>query len=369
MKNHNQNLFLNLSVLVSLFCLLLLFAACRATISEPVQVDNERGQQEEGRSNNEAVSDEGGEPKIEKDVNSKNADEEEIELADTSDDLQVDEVEFLNSQESNPVGKEIDEDGIEEGLETTPEYKDEHANVLNSLGQFDTITISPSSFNQTIPDGILQELLVYVGGGGSYGTFCDDPKPEPALDYGPEIAEWLGEIYISTCGWLPEETVYITVHRPDGQTEYFEGNAYEYGQLEYFYHMHFDVPPGEYRFVFEGITGGKVTFSSNAVPLEGPHLYNLGFLFFDNFQPNEQVRLFVYGPSEVAEASFYGWHDLRVNADGELKLQFETADPDNDRYKNGYHVAIGEQSGEVFGVKLFSGDFFNGIESSSIETP
>ena len=203
-----------------------------------------------------------------------------------------------------------------------------------------TNNLSLGELNFTTPQDILDEVAFYAGlGGGGEGCSGADTSPIFYAGTNDDKAQLLDKIQIVLCG-LPVtgENVKIRVKLPNNSyREYTE--QVDSGRGIYFdYESELNDPTGTYQFAFEG---GTWSIDKNIVisDISTPSLFWDGNqLIFAKFQPNENIRLFVYS-DDGSNAKLVGWQAVKVNSEGQLIVNLN--DP------KGQFVAIGEISGEV----------------------
>ncbi|PKN94162.1 MAG: hypothetical protein CVU44_07105 [Chloroflexi bacterium HGW-Chloroflexi-6] len=195
-----------------------------------------------------------------------------------------------------------------------------------------TATLAPSgpedfsteNLNDVPPDGILEEI-VSLGFGG-VDPLCLFPYAEPTIASDPEDTELMMEAEMVTCGWADGDELTFTVTYPNGRQAGGKKVVDESGRGSFSYRPALDAPEGLYRFE---ITGRRLKFESNVyfrAPVV-PRFYalNEGQLLFNNFQPNEKIRLFLYFDS-LGVYVFQGWQEFEMDANGQLLLNAPAAE-------------------------------------------
>lgn len=96
----------------------------------------------------------------------------------------------------------------------------------NILSEPKRVSFILQETNFEIPDDIMQEIKYFTGGGGG-GTVCgyidaigwessSPPKDTNLENQSPTIAK-MNTITISTCGWIENEEIVVTLIYPDGR--------------------------------------------------------------------------------------------------------------------------------------------------------
>ena len=206
-----------------------------------------------------------------------------------------------------------------------------------------TVIFSMDSANQTPPEDVLEEIGYYGGAGGGGGVCMEASYPH--IGDAPDSKEKMEEIGIYTCGWLLGENVAVTIQYPDGKTfklvdtqETFCDDNQK--QCTYFisYVVHLDEPAGLYIFIFEG-ESAIIQHTVTVEHPDGPRIRLLGDqLHLLNFQPGENIRLFIYDP-----AILLGWQLYQVDSYGRLTIALDLPE-----YLDSYlYVVVAELSGEI----------------------
>lgn len=193
--------------------------------------------------------------------------------------------------------------------------------------------------NPTNPDSVLKEIVFGTAGGGGSSVQCaavktDKPVILPVLEESPINVEFLVEFPIISCGWDAGEDIQVTIKMPDGKTrtdkikadsdKISESNRSRRAFFKY--KTEWGEPLGVYEFVFSGRNSSvkhlvKINRSTEPRVILRP---NTNRLLLYNFNPNENVRLYVYkrvGTSSYGELS--GWKSLQTNAQGSLEISLQ----------------------------------------------
>ncbi|MFK7803166.1 MAG: hypothetical protein AB8G95_16150 [Anaerolineae bacterium] len=233
-------------------------------------------------------------------------------------------------KESTPTATIDSNSQVLEELEFLPE-----ATVATPPTETPVAPLEPISFSESDSDGdssddvFYSELLYLAQANINTPFLCNPEEPVPHLSPANEFEpsqkiKIQYETTIQSC-WQPNETVLATVIGPDGSIysqQKFETTDYnQFGLLAFPFKS--DVlqnPTGIYRITFEGASG-IVETKLVIVPPSEPELYwqEDGTIFFNSFQPNEKVQLFIYTPfPEIDGAKLYAHTGFQTNRDGQL---------------------------------------------------
>ncbi|MCG2783830.1 MAG: hypothetical protein L6461_01860 [Anaerolineae bacterium] len=182
---------------------------------------------------------------------------------------------------------------------------------------------STDNLNDVPPDGILKEIVSLGFGGGD--PFCSFPYTQPSIASDPDDTELMMEAEVVTCGWAEGDELTFTVTFPNGHMAEEKAIVDESGRGAFSYRPALDDPEGLYRFE---ISGRGLKFESNVyfrAPLV-PRFYAIddGHLLFNNFQPHEKIRLFLYFYLSDVYV-FQGWQEFELDASGQLLLKAPAA--------------------------------------------
>jgi hypothetical protein len=183
---------------------------------------------------------------------------------------------------------------------------------------------STDNLNEIPPDGILKEIVSLGFGGGDF--FCSFPYTQPTIASDPDDTELMMEAEMVTCGWAEGDELTFMVTFPNGHMAEEKAIVDESGRGAFSYRPALDDPEGLYRFE---ISGRGLKFESNVyfrAPLV-PRFYALddGQLLFNNFQPHEKIRLFLYFYLSDVYV-FQGWQEFEMDANGQLSLNAPVAE-------------------------------------------
>lgn len=209
------------------------------------------------------------------------------------------------------------------------------------------VTFSIVSSHKTTPDDVLREVTWFAGGVGG-GSICASKvytRPTIVSVYPLGLASTPahmelndGGIWISTCGWGPNESVVTTVQVPDGSSRSEKQSAP--GSLVFQLETGLTDPSGPYTVTFEG-KSGRVNYPIYVERPTGPRLYwqDARRMLLYNFSPNEHLRLFAYQrKGNTSTFVLVAWQEFQVNSNGRLTIQ---VDPNN------LYAIVGDASGEV----------------------
>lgn len=197
-----------------------------------------------------------------------------------------------------------------------------------------------STANQIAPDGILQELSFFGGGGG----FSCKPEKSPYVLMEPEDGELMTLSTMISCGWQDNEVLTATILYPDGRSKAFDLQAENDGLGIYYneFGIKTDIgdPPGIYTLTLTGKNGvveSEVYFREP----NGPRIVRPDHehIYLYKFAPDEHVRLFYYDE----DGQLDGWAEYRMSNRGELLIGISVQ---TSPYFT-YFYAIGDNSGEA----------------------
>jgi hypothetical protein len=243
----------------------------------------------------------------------------------------------------------------------TPEIMFTETSAGSSRAQIPVKDFSLSVANTNAPEDILEEVEYYGGGGGLYVP-CQIAQNKTETLYIDKIdIFYVGLPFkVVACGWQENEIVTVTWIRPDEiwqekieiakyEVEADTSNFLPFVQL--FDYAPVNVPSGEYTFQFSGTSGTLegsffVPEADSAQFLWITPENGVEFILY-NFQPEEEVRLFVYERKKqkdwtIAWAQLIGWQAYRLDSSGRLIISILDFDEDN------FYAVVGEQSGQVF---------------------
>jgi hypothetical protein len=218
-----------------------------------------------------------------------------------------------------------------------------------------------STANQIPPEGILEEISFYGGGGG---VFCAGDEQFPKISYEPMDGELMTLSTMIACGWQAGEVLIGAIQYPDGRivTQTIPTDIKNPGsENKYYAFLGFkpaiNDPVGLYYFTLEG-KDGKVEADAYFSKPTGPHIFRSdnNHLFLYGFAPNETVKLIHYGENR----RFAGWQEYRVDLDGNLSIEISVG---TNPFLT-YFFAIGDQSGET---RLLQEDYWGRTGDRIIE--
>lgn len=211
------------------------------------------------------------------------------------------------------------------------------------------LSLSLEDLNLNTPQDILEEVSYFGGMGGPWNPCWEENYQSPFI---PENIynnpKRIGFVEIYVCGiYSYHENVDISVELPDDTLRYYQAHSIPVGNdspdpeqkymIRFYYEIEPDDPIGNYHFVFRG-NGWILDKYFNVVDITYPSfIYHEGKLFF-KFQPNEKVRLFVYGMADNGP-KMIGWRYFQVDASGVLIVHTD--------YSDYYYSAVGDITGEV----------------------
>lgn len=219
--------------------------------------------------------------------------------------------------------------------------------------------VSLAPLNTERPADILQEMAYYPGGGGGPND-CSDLEEEDLNQHSPHIAyqhphwnwgvEWLDTVLLGTCGWTPEERVFISLFYNDQPLD-FGGQVYadEWGSVFISLAFSMDFAPGTYQFVLNG-PNGRIVHDVTLNEPSGPTLYQLihdnnegsDELLLTGFRPAENIRIITYAKSGGLGGQFAGWTSVQAGGNGQVMVISASTSGKGMNY-----AAIGELSGEA----------------------
>ena len=212
-------------------------------------------------------------------------------------------------------------------------------------------TFNLSNANQIAPDGILQEISFFTGGGGGAGCIDTYELPEVIGQDPPEGETFLHQrVEIFLCGWQIDERVEISIKYPDGNDLIQEEIHGPYSMMHFFFKTNIlNDPPGQYEITFSG-ESGTTKHQLNIQKPTGPQFYwnDDGTLILYNFEPEETVSVFAYTktdripPDPLSSVyELHAWQVFNVDQNGTLIIapQFTTA--------ISWYAVIGEISEQI----------------------
>jgi hypothetical protein len=197
-----------------------------------------------------------------------------------------------------------------------------------------------STANQLAPDGILEELSFYGGGGG----YSCKPDKIPYILIEPSDGELMTLSTMVSCGWQDNEVLQVSILYPDGKSRIFDLNAENDGLGNYYVQFGLKTaigdPPGRYTVILKGKNGSVESDVHFRTP-DGPRIVRPDHehIYLYGFAPDERVRLFYY----AKDGQLAGWTEYRMNPGGELLIEITV---DTSPYFT-YFYAIGDNSGET----------------------
>jgi hypothetical protein len=221
--------------------------------------------------------------------------------------------------------------------------------------------VSLTALNLTTPQDILDEIMYFVGGADGSLDCSGTNFQSPTLFFQGTVFAQRGDVITTLiCGLASEsEPVDVQEEMPDHPTRYYQvfptssyiPYAYDYPNPEVKYQVELifliDVydPIGTYHRVF---TGDSWFLKQDIVVTvsTSPRLFLRDQkLIFVGFQPNENIRLFVYNTSTYDPSTktikLLGWQEFQTDSNGGLIVT-------NVDYAEGAYAAIGDLSGEAF---------------------
>jgi hypothetical protein len=202
---------------------------------------------------------------------------------------------------------------LEEEIFKTP------TSTVNELPE----TFSQDRINTMMPEEILREVGYYASGGGRN---CENTFTFPTIQSDPIDSELMKENSLITCGWKVGQELSGVVTYPTGEEIYQSIIVDEFGGGYLNFRPLISDPEGVYEFK---VIGNGVVLDSNAYyrkPIV-PGLYELNNsqLLFNNFQPNEIVRLFMFSCNDKQRTDafcfhwiFAGWQEYKMDELGNL---------------------------------------------------
>lgn len=270
-------------------------------------------------------------------------------------------------------------------------------------------TFSVPISNQKLPEDLMKEVNFFIGGGESpYGQgSCNEDSPlisAKVFDYNSEFvffthkevlqrinygdfggagfAEYGSIVEITTCGWVPNESVHVSVTYPNGHVNAGMEKTSEYdGVLFLFFVPQIWDPEGIYYFSFTSEqTQTTLEYAINVRKPVGPRIYDIsnnianafwkGIVIYSdsiiptkdtafeywllyNFEPGEHVRVIIYGHCNDSLSEFsrdtrclVGSQDYYTNSFGELVIQIPQDSLDWQSSSFVYYSLLGDFSGE-----------------------
>jgi hypothetical protein len=230
------------------------------------------------------------------------------------------------------------------------------------------------------------EQMALPGGGGAPGWYdCPEYYGYPTEVSPPDetsLELFRDPIVVMTCGWQPDETVGITLARPDGDsvssTMQAEQMTQDYGVVRE-YSTTLDFPTGTYTITFVG-ESGMVSAQRQVIEPEGARLlfvpdsdmdlfdpWGPGQVWLYNFRPHERVRLFAYEDvtkdPESREAGLIAWQEYHTDTRGRIVVRVE---PPAGLELVGY-AAVGDVSGEAASYRYPYADDYPVFDGSVLD--
>jgi hypothetical protein len=208
-------------------------------------------------------------------------------------------------------------------------------------------TYSLTESQGTTPKDVLREVD-WSGGQGGFTTcaFYKLSKGELKLlqDNPIDEAEWMTDIYTSSCGWKPGESVTATVTSPSGNITAWHMIANEDGEMSGVIITNtFNTQPGKYFIENKGESGTLSQTIIIKTPTE-PRLYiEDNSLLLYNFSAFEQVRLLVYIPAKDRKGTLWDSKEYITDGQGQLIIHIDK----NNTITSAGFIIIGKTSGEV----------------------
>jgi hypothetical protein len=204
--------------------------------------------------------------------------------------------------------------------------------------------LAAGEYQKFAPDGF-RKLLVYPIGGMEVETNdCDISAVAPSFFHAPDQIQALtvdiSENRFVSCGWHMNETVSITLIRPDGSQErtfqLYDGNM----DMSYFLPMEYGMQLGDYSLTLES-PSGKITHDFKVIWPASPGLVKTEEkkFFVYGFQPGEHAYIMAYQKSGDA-LRLSTWRGLSMDGRGELMVE--------DRFTADLLAVVGDTSGPVW---------------------
>lgn len=197
-----------------------------------------------------------------------------------------------------------------------------------------------STANQFAPDGILEELSFYGGGGG----YSCQPDKIPYILIEPPDEELMTLSTMVSCGWQDNEVLQVSIVYPDGKSKIFDLQTENDGLGNYYVQFGLKTaigdPPGRYTVTLRGKNGSVESDVHFRTP-DGPRVVRPDHehIYLYGFAPDERVRLFYYDK----DGQLAGWTEYRTSSGGELLIEVTV---ETSPYFT-YFYAIGDNSGET----------------------
>lgn len=200
---------------------------------------------------------------------------------------------------------------------------------------FITDSVSLENLNTVAPEGIIEEVLFFVGGMGGAGCFDDRfkvPTFFPEIPKSIELVpiEILRSIQVSLCGVEPGETIKFSIRHDESNTILVEEFALaqtisgqERGYVDFSsFVFTTDAQTGNYTVLAEG-SGWSQEYT---ITVEAPHKAHVWLqnpeLIFYGFHPNEIIKLLIYtDEGNLGHWKFKGWNQVQMDQYGGLKLR------------------------------------------------
>lgn len=193
---------------------------------------------------------------------------------------------------------------------------------------------SLNTANKTVPPGILEEIMLFSGGGGYTDLNCPQPQffiVGMGLSWGnSEKLELGNSILVSVCGWAAGEQLNLVIEDPLGNRFETQTRSVDQSTVAAFakHWLGFDDPTGIYKITVSDTKNKAVFKELEAIKPKGPRIfYSHGSKFFSddtdiilhNFEPNEAVTLYAYEGDSLT-ARLFAWQKYTVNSNGQLKI-------------------------------------------------
>jgi hypothetical protein len=196
------------------------------------------------------------------------------------------------------------------------------------------------SEHKSVPEGILEELRAFHGGGPSQSPCNGQRRAIAWCDAWSTQPEYYTDLIADVCVAAAVGNVSITLIRPDGKSIPLPVRSPEAKNVYHraTYRTTLDDPAGTYRFQVKGVTQNGADFWTHIeLPKPaGPRLVWLAdeqTLQLFGFKPKEQIGILAY-----VDQKLKGWRVYNVDPDGRLRIRALGGD---------MFVAVGEVSGEA----------------------
>ena len=213
-----------------------------------------------------------------------------------------------------------------------------------------TIQLDSSAVNTVPPGDILQEVT-FFGGGGLGVPSCPNAKLQ--------IYGWQNDlepgcqIYAYACGVSNNETANVSILYPNGINTNLSIKA---SVIDNFLSplptvaIHHDLTPsdpaGVYKLSIQSAEGNvekDIVVQQPTIPTA--YRYD-DSIWLTNFQPNEQIRLFIYqrlSPGQTKN-KLHSWISFSSDSNGKAQISFPSGTYNADDY---HFVILGDRSGQV----------------------